>query len=489
MGHLHQGKLGGRAGTLKLIGIGLGVAVDRDKLGGAAEHQGTQGVTQEGRVRSAEVSEGGGPGGTAVVTGAVRDELLVGASVGIAQHEAGRSHVAFRQGTGLVRADIRDLAELLQSSHVPHNGVGCSHASDRNSHGDGDEHNGGLRQNGNQGGGGVQESLVVDRTVGHHDLPTEGCEDEDTEDDANNQKEVHEVLHGHRQCGLLLASTLGELRSDLSDLSLLSNAHNHTAAGTLRDGGLTEAHVGPVTHGDVKLSFLGGREGSEGLHDRNTLASQNSLVDLKTVDLHETEVSRDDISRLQFDDVTDDHVTKRNGLLAAISDDSGIGGTTQMPDGCHALFGLPFLNDRHASVEENDNHNHNCLNPLLDAAGKDEHSSQNGCKRVAEVPEDDRDQRLAMSLCKLVGTIQLALLGHPLLVRRVGSTYSVVDVVSWEKVGFAGIRYRNVIVGTGTALGQDRRRSNELCGHARLESRVKRGKGQLGLCGFLFFFA
>mmetsp|Transcript_31611 Transcript_31611/g.62517 ORF Transcript_31611/g.62517 Transcript_31611/m.62517 type:complete len:339 (-) Transcript_31611:593-1609(-) len=338
MGHLHQGKLGGRAGTLKLIGIGLGVAVDRDKLGGAAEHQGTQGVTQEGRVRSAEVSEGGGPGGTAVVTGAVRDELLVGASVGIAQHEAGRSHVAFRQGTGLVRADIRDLAELLQSSHVPHNGVGCSHASDRNSHGDGDEHNGGLRQNGNQGGGGVQESLVVDRTVGHHDLPTEGCEDEDTEDDANNQKEVHEVLHGHRQCGLLLASTLGELRSDLSDLSLLSNAHNHTAAGTLRDGGLTEAHVGPVSHGDVELALLGGRETGQRLNHRHALTSQDRFVNLKTVDLHQTQVSRNDVSLFHLDNVSDNNFPERNLLLPSISHDCRTCGTTQMPNGCHALL-------------------------------------------------------------------------------------------------------------------------------------------------------
>ena len=81
--------------------------------------------------------------------------------------------LTFSQGASLVGADVSDLAELLKSCHLAHNGVGLCHAADGDGHGDSDEDNGSLREDSNQGGGGVEEGLVVN-------VPLESPEDENT---------------------------------------------------------------------------------------------------------------------------------------------------------------------------------------------------------------------------------------------------------------------------------------------------------------------
>ena len=88
-------------------------------------------------------------------------------------HSSSNMCLTFSQGASLVGADVRDLPELLERSHLAHNGVGLRHAADGDGHGDGDEDNGGLREDSDQGGGGVEEGLVVN-------VPLEGPEDEHT---------------------------------------------------------------------------------------------------------------------------------------------------------------------------------------------------------------------------------------------------------------------------------------------------------------------
>mmetsp|Transcript_32869 Transcript_32869/g.58900 ORF Transcript_32869/g.58900 Transcript_32869/m.58900 type:complete len:624 (-) Transcript_32869:383-2254(-) len=334
-GSLHQRQLSGGAVALEVVSGG----VELHHGGTAAEDKRAEGVAESLRGIGRQRGEGGGPCGLAAVGGSLGDELLHGSAIRAAHNETSGTHLAFGQGSSLVGANVGDLAQLLERSHLADNRVRFSHTAHRDSHGDGDKDDGSLGEDGDQGGGRIQQRLV-------RNLPLECPKDKDAEDDADEKQAIHQTLHGGGQGGLLVsAATASEARSDFTDLSVIANEDDHAAAAALRDGGLTESHVGTVTDGNVLIFLLGMRQSRQGLDHRHALSCQAGLVDFQTVHLHHTEVSRNDVALLQLDDVTHDDVGERNLLRTTVTHNGGVGCTTQVLDRIHTLFGLVLLNN------------------------------------------------------------------------------------------------------------------------------------------------
>mmetsp|Transcript_32871 Transcript_32871/g.58909 ORF Transcript_32871/g.58909 Transcript_32871/m.58909 type:complete len:541 (-) Transcript_32871:675-2297(-) len=245
-GSLHQRQLSGRAVSLEVVRG----AVQQHHARTAAEHESAKRIAQRLHSIGGKRGEGGRPGRLAAVSGAFGNELLHGSAIRTAHNKPGGAHFAFGEGSGLVRADVGHLAQLLQCGHFTHNSVGGSHAADRDCHGDGNEHDGGLGQNGNQGSRGIQQRLVGN-------LPLESPKDEHAENDTDKKEAIHEALHGGCQCGLLVsATTVSQASGDLAYLCFVPNKDDNTSPAALRHGSLTECHVCTVANSDILVLLL-----------------------------------------------------------------------------------------------------------------------------------------------------------------------------------------------------------------------------------------
>ena len=94
--------------------------------------------------------------------------------------------------------------------------------------------------------------------------------------------------------------------------------------------------------------------------------------------LKESNVGGDHITLLQLNDISHNDVGKGDDDGAATTNDGRVCGTSEVPDSRHLALGLPFLHDRHARVEQNDEHNDHCFDVLLNHNREDKHGTCDG---------------------------------------------------------------------------------------------------------------
>lgn len=94
--------------------------------------------------------------------------------------------------------------------------------------------------------------------------------------------------------------------------------------------------------------------------------------------LKESNVSGDHITLLQLNDVAHNDVGEGDDDGAASTNDSRVCGASEVSDRRHLALGLPFLYNRHARVEQDDEHDDHGFDVLFNHQREDKHSTYDG---------------------------------------------------------------------------------------------------------------
>ncbi|KAI6773583.1 hypothetical protein HG531_000432 [Fusarium graminearum] len=244
--------------------------------------------------------------------------LRVADSVDVGRGDPGlaNNHGTLGQSTSLVGANVCDSSESLEGRKITDDDVGLSHNSDGNDHGNSQDSDQGLGDNGD-----TQRSSVNDDLVLHVKLVdskhNNGEDDGTAKENVGKGRElsltderlllsIFLVVHGATG----LACLLGGRSGNLADLGGHTSRSDNTTTTTLSDNGSSIGHVDTVTNTDLILrldQLLSARSSNiviGDLFDGDGFASELTFLAGKVHGFEETEIGRDSVAHLKKDDIS-----------------------------------------------------------------------------------------------------------------------------------------------------------------------------------------
>jgi hypothetical protein len=293
-----------------------------------AEDQG-----REERLKGAS-SQGRGPGDTAAV-GVIRvGRVLDGTSEVATEPDLARNHASLSQSSSLVGANVGNTADGLKRGHLAHNDVSSNHGLGGNSHGDGQDGEKRLGDDGNSDADTVKEDIIAN-------VPEVDGEDDNGEDNGKGEQKQGELAKGYLQRGafqaenraaglvglvqvldersLVVARLLGLAKHfcNLTDLGLHTGSNDNTSSATAGDRATGVDEVDAVANGHVivgedDLGLLGDGQGFTG---------QERFVGRQVDAVDQTQIGRDHVTSSEGDQVTLDECLSLDDVAIAAAND------------------------------------------------------------------------------------------------------------------------------------------------------------------------